>query len=255
MLFHIRVQLGDPLSHQLQHGGDFVGAFTYTFFIHRKALCEIYERECAARDSDLSLHMEDAGLENSGLEDSGLEGSTSFEDSGLTGTVVEEEDDDEDWESVGSDTGAIRATDDDPIPIPWSSWGPAVSRWLPADINSSRWITTTAGQRAVLISQFHHDTGHQYVVLDFNPENLRRIEMKLASLPSDVKNRIVCLRNLEDLKTAGIFEDPVVSKLPFVICTSEKVHEWDGVLMDEERVLGVVSRVSFLLFFQLLTIR
>jgi hypothetical protein len=78
---------------------------------------------------------------------------------------------------VASDDLAVRATHNDPMSIPWLTWGPPVTRWFPADIYSTRWITTTAGQRAVLISNAQQGT-----VLDFDLENVKRVEMELKSL-------------------------------------------------------------------------
>ncbi|KAF8815658.1 hypothetical protein BYT27DRAFT_7238326 [Phlegmacium glaucopus] len=233
VLFHIHVQLGDPVIHQQQHGGGLVFAYTYTLFVHRKALCEVYERHCAEMNSGLgeSLGTPELSVQ---VEDSG------FEDSEMDEMIIDDDDSDG-WESVVSDNGddmAIRATDDDPIPIPWSSWGPPITRWLSADTMSTRWITTTAGQRAVLCHS--QDGVCQYVVLDFNPENVRRVEKMLESLPLGAQSRLQSFRNLGGVETEGIFKESIVSELPFVGCTSGGVHGWNGALMDEERVLGLM---------------
>ena len=191
MLFHIQVQLGDPEDHQ-QLIGDMI--HTYTVFVHRKALCEIYERECAETNS----------------------------------------------KSVDSFGGA----DNNSIPIPWSSWGPPITRWFPADgRNATRWITTTAGQRGVLCGS-HPGVACQYVVLDFNPESLRRAK----TLSLDVKNRIQCFRDWEALQAEGLFKEPVIGELPFVICASENYYTWDGAFLDEDRVLGLEVRTLNYIF-------
>ena len=241
ILFHIRVQLGDPMTHQQQHGGELVFGYTYTLFVHRKALCEVYERQCGDMNSSVeeSLGIPDIPAQveyNSGLEDE----------------MIVDDDDSDGWESVGSDNGddmAIRSTDNDPIPIPWSSWGPPITRWLPADTSSTRWITTTAGQRAVLIGQSQHGV-RQYVVLDFNPGNVRRVERMLESLPAGVESRLHSFRHMESVETEGVFTDSIISELPFVGCTSEGVHPWNGALMDEERVLGLVVSIGSSAFSQ-----
>ena len=184
ILFHIRIRvhLGDPVAHQ-QLGGD--ALHTYTLFVHRKALCEIYEQQCAETSS------------KSG-------------------------------DSFGGD----------PIPIPWSAWGPPITRWFPADSsNATRWITTTAGQRGIFCGS-HQAIACQYVVLDFNSESLQRAE----SLSLDVKNRIQCFRHWEAIQAEGVFKEPVIGELPFVICASESYYAWDGAMIDEERVLGLEVR-------------
>jgi hypothetical protein len=186
MLFHIRIQPGD----EIEHG---VGR-TYTLFVHRKALCEIYERQCVERNNKSSKNEADV---------------------------------------------IIRGTDNNPISVPWSSWGPPVTRWFPADNRiASRWITTTAGQRGV-ICRSHPELARQYIVLDFNPESLRRAEI----LSSDPSTRVQCFRNYEVMPAEGLFKEPVVGKLPFVICASEGSYAWDGAMIDEERVLGLEVHV------------
>ena len=178
MLFHIHVQVGDPVAHQQLGGGGMI--HTYTLFVHRKALCEIYERECVATSS-----------------------------------------------KSGVDTNSIS--------IPWSSWGPPITRWFPADnSNSTRWITTTAGQRGVFCGS-HPMLACQYIVLDFNSESLRRAE----TLSLDASNRIQCFRDWEPIQAEGLFKEPVIGELPFAICASESFYAWDGALIDEERVLGL----------------
>ena len=239
ILFHVRVQLGDPVTHQQQYGGALVFGYTYTLFVHRKALCEVYERRSTYRSEeplgmlDISVQVEDPAPEGSGL-----------------GEII---DDDDGWESVGSENGGdavLRGLYDDPTPIHWLSWGPPITRWFPADVNSTRWITTTAGQRAVLIGHSQHEVGCEYIVLDFNPENVQRAEKELESLPEGVESRLHCLRNIEGVQTDGVFmEDMIVSELPFVVCTSEEVFPWDGALMDEERVVGLIVIILVLLPF------
>ena len=182
MLFHIQVQLGDPVAHQ-QHGGGMI--HTYTLFVHRKALCETYERQSVET--------------NSKSEDS------------------------------------LGGADDNSISIPWSSWGPPITRWFPADsTNSARWITTSAGQRGVFCGS-HPAIACQYIVLDFNSESLRRAE----TLSLDASNRIQCFRHWDAIQTEGLFKEPVIGELPFSICASEGFYAWDGALIDEERVLGL----------------
>ena len=221
ILFHIRVALGDPMAYQQQHGGDFVLGYIYKLFVHRKSLLTIYDQHCADVEKSISrVEDENTGLDTIVIDD--------YDWSSYINTWESEE-------SENEDNTVIRARNKDPIPIPWSSWGPPVTRWFPAD-NATRWITTTAGQRSVLLNS----TRRQYVVLDFNPENLRRAENELGSPPLNINHRIYCYRNSEALRTEGVFKDSVVSKLPFVVYVSDRMDDsWDGALMDEERILGV----------------
>ena len=199
MLFHIHVQLGDPVALQ-QLGGGMM--HTYTFFVHRKALCEIYERECV--------------------------------------------------EANNKSGDSLGGSDNNSISIPWSSWGPPITRWFPADnTNSTRWITTTAGQRGIICGT-HPGIARQYIVLDFNPESLRRAE--ILSSDANNSNRIQCFRYWDPIQAEGLFKEPVLGELPFSICASEGFYAWDGALIDEERVLGLEvcnSIIIFLFFCQL----
>jgi hypothetical protein len=44
----------------------------------------------------------------------------------------------------------------------------------------------------------------------------------------------------------GVFVGAVESGLPFVVCTSQDYYSWNGALMDQERVIGLV--LSLFLF-------
>jgi hypothetical protein len=69
------LHLEDPITHQLQHGGDLVLGYTFKLFIHRKALRAIYDRHRAEMNSKLgdAFSMPDqVWLEESVTEDSAL---------------------------------------------------------------------------------------------------------------------------------------------------------------------------------------
>lgn len=44
---------------------------------------------------------------------------------------------------------------------------------------------------------------------------------------------------MEEVQPTGIFAECVGSALPYVGCTSEARYTFDGVLLDEERVIGL----------------
>ncbi|KAF8811808.1 hypothetical protein BYT27DRAFT_7183640 [Phlegmacium glaucopus] len=46
------------------------------------------------------------------------------------------------------------------------------------------------------------------------------------------------------MEAQGVYKDPIVSDLPFVGCASKKVQGWNGVLMDEERVIGIIVEAN-----------
>lgn len=113
---------------------------TYTFFVHRKSLVTAVEeadkrRQSMTQDDTLSL------------------------------------------------MGRFKASDDINIPfpsaiassiaVPWQEWGPPVTRWLEVERVSTRWITTSAGQRAILTSR-PTAGGTNLLVFDFNPYHIKR---------------------------------------------------------------------------------
>ena len=65
--------------------------------------------------------------------------------------------------------------------IPWSQWGPAVTRWFNSDQVSTHWITTTAGQRCVRMASDPPHEGYHFVVLDFNPVNVKKMQLWLKA--------------------------------------------------------------------------
>ena len=73
---------------------------------------------------------------------------------------------------MGIDNVIIATNDDYPYPLVF------LGSYRSVDTNSTRWITTTAGQRGI-----HLIIERRYVILDFNSENLRQAEKKLESLP------------------------------------------------------------------------
>ncbi|CAA7261285.1 unnamed protein product [Cyclocybe aegerita] len=186
-------------------------------------------------------------------------------------------------------------------PIPWPEWGPPVSRWFNANTFPTRWITTTAGQRCVVIAEAAPETGFPYVVLDFNKDNVRRMKKKLAEekeehdrsptvemnhmtyeeeleaeldeaaaalfAPSPLAgpdlqdepmdeddehesdsssevdvgrpSRIWCVETSEKVDAPETFVEEVSGELPYVAAASEGRYAFDGVLLDEERIIGI----------------
>ncbi|CAL1712229.1 unnamed protein product [Somion occarium] len=64
-------------------------------------------------------------------------------------------------------------------PLPYNEWGPLVTRWFAANDSSTRWITTTCGQRFVAMPK---NGGGQVVVRDFGKYATRRA---LVLIPED----------------------------------------------------------------------
>ncbi|KAF8889441.1 hypothetical protein CPB84DRAFT_1849388 [Gymnopilus junonius] len=155
--------------------------------------------------------------------------------------------------------------------VPWESWGPAITRWLPAESWSMNFITLSAGQRFVFLS-IPSDLGDSddgidllfeplFTLLDFNPWNVKRFQGKdlsnvrhptrtvigvnpipastpveenhpLAELPENICPRL------------DSFAEDVVSRLPYVEYSHlDHFHYMahTSVLIDEERLIGLKS--------------
>jgi hypothetical protein len=135
------------------------------------------------------------------------------------------------------------------VPLPWAAWGPAVTRWFESDHASIRWITTTSGQRAVAMEE---GTPTPIIVRDFNPYTVRSARGRAAAsgqergcnwseqLPNGNRVR---LKVEESVLAAGsVFEEDVRSSLPYVEVATRAEYRYEGVLIDEERILGLKVR-------------
>jgi hypothetical protein len=137
-----------------------------------------------------------------------------------------------------------------PVEVPWSAWGIAATRWFESDPASVRWITTTAGQRAVAMED---SVRTPIIVRDFNPYTVRTARARAAakgrtqecnwSEPLPNGNRTI-LTVEESVLPAGVaFKEDVRSALPYVEIVTQNVYRYEGVLIDEERILGLKVRL------------
>ncbi|KAK0230516.1 hypothetical protein IW262DRAFT_1523009 [Armillaria fumosa] len=116
--------------------------------------------------------------------------------------------------------------------IEWDAWGPPCTRWFPVELID--WITTTTGHRNVLC------TRRDIFLFDFNPWSLRRARVS----EEGAERGHVVVDNDSDMPAVlrmdlPLFTEPVVGNLPFVM-RSVRHRNVHGVLMDEERILGLI---------------
>ncbi|KAA1474117.1 hypothetical protein DENSPDRAFT_313633 [Dentipellis sp. KUC8613] len=118
----------------------------------------------------------------------------------------------------------------------WADWGPRATRWFDCDRISTRWITTTAGQRYVCAAD--PDQGEAPIVLrDFNPYNVWRQRQREERGEDTGRMRIV--ESSSVITSSGLFKRDLESALPYTEVESERPYMYDGVLIDEERMLGL----------------
>jgi hypothetical protein len=145
---------------------------------------------------------------------------------------------------------------------PWKSWGPPNTRWFNADDITTTFITTTAGQRCVQfvpsirnVSDRDNPMPDTIVILDFNPWHVKlaNYDRKIRGLnvvlvgndfgPDGDGGIDIAYEPEENICLAhGAFEEDIVGRLPFVACKLPEKWDYDAVLLDEERILGI--RVS-----------
>ena len=53
-------------------------------------------------------------------------------------------------------------------------------------------------------------------------------------------NRVQVVNRSEQVEPADAFSEPVIGRLPYVMSASQDKHMYDGLLLDEERVIGII---------------
>ncbi|KAG6810835.1 hypothetical protein H0H92_010130 [Tricholoma furcatifolium] len=131
--------------------------------------------------------------------------------------------------------------------VSWDLWGPPRTRWIDAAV-VPWWITTSTGQRCVLsITPEALEAGAPpfVTILDFNPIAVRRVLAEYAGKAQKELEGVSIVYTHASRMGHRVFVEPVESTLPYVSIArhivSEKDFEFDGVLMDEERLLGLVT--------------
>ena len=145
----------------------------------------------------------------------------------------------------------------DPAPalveVPWSVWGPPATRLFVGNHTPISYIETTAGQRAVTLGD---GMPAPIIVRDFNPYAVR-VARSLASASGQSQQgnwnkrlpngNMMFLKVEDSVLTAGsMFKEDVWSSLPYVEIVTQGGYRYDGVMMDDERILGFPVRLRSL---------
>ncbi|KAH9980744.1 hypothetical protein BJV74DRAFT_85796 [Russula compacta] len=151
---------------------------------------------------------------------------------------------------------------EEPVQVPWEAWGVAATRWFEGGDAWTRWITTTAGQRAVMMEG---DPPTPITVRDFNPYAVHAARARSAaaaatagsasgqssreqpqaqqgrnwSEPLPNGNRMTLKVEESVLPAGNKFQEDVRSALPYVEVVTRDEYSYEGVLIDEERILGL----------------
>lgn len=150
----------------------------------------------------------------------------------------------------------LKINDPRPQSVPWSAWGLKKARWLAHTLDHGNWITISAGQRLVGIS----DEG-QIVVKDFNPNNVLKISAKQGDKfikPEDYPLETPFITDYisgeEEETLDAIFDIDYrdLTNLPYVQTLSKDPAEYESVLLEEERIIGLKARFTLDVFSHIL---
>ncbi|PPQ96873.1 hypothetical protein CVT26_006060 [Gymnopilus dilepis] len=121
--------------------------------------------------------------------------------------------------------------------LEYCNWGPPVTRWFSTTNYANAWVAASWGQRFVQFKHGRH--GVPLLVMDFNPERVR--EWQRNSKQGEKGNGLGqwCVTLPEDLDALGMFSEPVEGELPYVATATQEIYKFDGLMMDDERLLGV----------------
>ncbi|KAM6499995.1 hypothetical protein JOM56_005503 [Amanita muscaria] len=137
------------------------------------------------------------------------------------------------------------------LQVKWTDWGPPISRWFQVKAIQAQFITSF-GQRCAFLFPNPRDRRKTIVsVVDFNPHNVRRnAEMEMRLRGGEGEDNGGNGNNeegkeeededeLEILDHEGVFSEEVYMGLKGVVYHAPDEYDFNQLLMDEERLLGL----------------
>ncbi|KAG1834914.1 hypothetical protein DFJ58DRAFT_821238 [Suillus subalutaceus] len=119
-----------------------------------------------------------------------------------------------------------------PLEVPWEEWGPRESRMLHHQV-PYQWLRYVHGYRVV----FPLQSGNMQV-LDFN---VRKTKRHVFPQQPDSKASIEVIDYPSIILSDGIFSGPVETSLPYRVCRRDELKGFSGVMIDEQRLIGLKS--------------
>jgi hypothetical protein len=132
-----------------------------------------------------------------------------------------------------------------PRTVPWDQWSPP-TRWFNRCHEARLFLPVSYGQRYVQMPDPRHPTLR---ILDFNPYNVE-CPVHQGSLYKCTSTRLGIAWGEFFHPAHAVFAVDVWMSLPYAVHESFGTYDYDGFLMDEERVIGL--HVSLLFEFQLI---
>jgi len=107
--------------------------------------------------------------------------------------------------------------------IPWSKWGPPISRWLDAGKSARTWTVISAGQRWVRLEPVDdHEERYQLSIIDFNPHNVYNPQ---KNLPGE----LVVRRKRDYFDHGNVFAEEIEMGLGCMTYMAPEVYGYDVV--------------------------
>ncbi|KAI0258272.1 hypothetical protein BC834DRAFT_99874 [Gloeopeniophorella convolvens] len=126
---------------------------------------------------------------------------------------------------------------------PWEGWGPPATRWVlsPASSPIREAKGHVAGSRFVYLGMGLQGDAERIIVRDFYPERVNRALAEGHAATSRAGGRFKVVTEPSTIDQGYYFRAPVVSELKFCETWSESSHGYSDVLMDDERIVGVLA--------------
>ncbi|KIL63942.1 hypothetical protein M378DRAFT_163905 [Amanita muscaria Koide BX008] len=147
------------------------------------------------------------------------------------------------------------------LQVKWADWGPPISRWFPVKEIQAQFITSFGQRCAFLFPNPRNRRKTMVTVVDFNPHNFRRMKLCPRGEGEDKGStgnggdEKEDEGELEILDHENIFSEEVYMGLKCVVYHTPDQYDFNQLLMDEERLLGLklnreqnVERVEVLYF-------
>lgn len=123
--------------------------------------------------------------------------------------------------------------------ISWDTWGPKSTRWSGADEADAAWTSSVSGQRHVILAG---ERPQRIRVRDFNALAVRRVRHRYSSDDNPLTRVADGERIVEDegiTPHQDCFAEDIRSSLPFVETATKETFSYDGILTDEDHIIGL----------------
>ncbi|KAL0060611.1 hypothetical protein AAF712_012614 [Marasmius tenuissimus] len=158
---------------------------------------------------------------------------------------------------------ASRADDGTPIPTPWSEWAPSIVHCFHGSGSlTNRWITEACGQRFAMIRRdgpgeeaddddpddgfLRSPSPVSVMIYDYDPDNIRMVELEMEKDSEEQREHRntygpIVRRGPHGLpeETHDAFSEEIITNLPFVESRTKEKYDFDSVMLDQERVIGL----------------